>query len=146
MGQTVLATTPSSRIFGRLQGPGRRHAGRQARFGSAPLCPALHYRDKVTVPLGGAGVTRIGSPMMGGGRLATMTKRRRHTPEQVIRKLREGERPLGERAHKRQGCEGVVRLHMPVNTSAIFRCARAKNPMPRRAPSVETATHLPGRL
>jgi putative transposase len=34
--------------------------------------------------------------MMGAGGFSTMTKRRRHTPEQVIRKLREGERLLGE--------------------------------------------------
>ncbi len=34
--------------------------------------------------------------MMGAGGFTTVTKRRRHTPEQVIRKLREGERMLGE--------------------------------------------------
>jgi transposase-like protein len=35
--------------------------------------------------------------MMGARRTrSTMVKRRRHTPEQVIRKLREGERLLGE--------------------------------------------------
>ena len=34
--------------------------------------------------------------MMGAGGFSTVTKRRRHTPEQVIRKLREGERLLGE--------------------------------------------------
>jgi len=34
--------------------------------------------------------------MMGAGGFTTMAKRRRHTPEQVIRKLREGERMLGE--------------------------------------------------
>jgi len=34
--------------------------------------------------------------MMGAGGFTTVTNRRRHTPEQVIRKLREGERLLGE--------------------------------------------------
>lgn len=34
--------------------------------------------------------------MMGAGGFTIMTKRRRHTPEQVIRKLREGERMLGQ--------------------------------------------------
>jgi transposase-like protein len=35
--------------------------------------------------------------MLGGGRIITMT-RRRHTPEQIIRKLREADRMLGEGA------------------------------------------------
>ena len=39
-----------------------------------------------------------------------MTNRRRHTPEQVIRKLREGERLLGEG----QGLAGVCK-HLEVS-------------------------------
>jgi transposase len=34
--------------------------------------------------------------MVGGGRIITVVKRRRHTPEQVVRKLREADRLLGE--------------------------------------------------
>ena len=36
--------------------------------------------------------------MVGEGRIFTMGKRRRHTPEQIIRKLREADRMLGEGA------------------------------------------------
>ncbi len=36
--------------------------------------------------------------MLGEGRIITMARRRRHTPEQIIRKLREADRLLGEGA------------------------------------------------
>ena len=42
-----------------------------------------------------------------------MTKRRRHTPEQVIRKLREGERLLGEGEDLAAVCKHLEALSRP---------------------------------
>jgi len=54
--------------------------------------------------------------MMGVGGFSAMTKRRRHSPEQVIRKLREGERLLGEGENL-----GAVCKHLEVSEQTWHR-------------------------
>src|SRR5881409_2439118 len=50
--------------------------------------------------------------MVGGGRNITMAKRRRHTPEQIVRKLREADRLLARRSEHRT-------LHLPAERGEL---------------------------